>query len=123
MKKLFIIYASLSGLTAVYHLVGIFINVNEASPARHLVFFFISVLMAYWMLKRPRFLPYLFAILLIQQLYSHGKDIYPIWVQERRITWIDVGVVLVMPCIFISILLDARARNRFPKPDDTKLQA
>ena len=111
MKKLFIVYACLFGSTAVYHIVGIFVKINEASPARHFVFVLITGLMAYLMIKRPRFLPYLFAVLLTQQLYSHGKDVYIAWTQQGQIDWIGLGVVLIMPCIFISILLDAKARK------------
>lgn len=112
MKKLFVIYACLFGLTAVYHVVGLFVRVNDASPIRHLVFVLVTGVMAYLMLKRPRVLPYLFAVLLIQQLYSHGKDVYLAWTQQGRIDWIGVGVVLIMPSIFLSILLDARVANR-----------
>jgi hypothetical protein len=105
---LFIVFAILSGAAAIYHFTGIFYKLNSSPVWRHVVFIFINIISIYGLLKRPQWFTQFFFVLMVQQLYSHGRDLLWHWNHEHRIDWISSAVLIFMPVVFIFLLLEKR---------------
>lgn len=92
--------------SALYHVLGV-INptwTEPSPPERHLVFVavgFICSLLLF--LKKPRLLLPLL-ILVGQQLYGHGIYGYKVFVEQNRIDWAGVIVLITMPILAYYIL-------------------
>lgn len=91
-------------LAATYHLIELFAVSGEVQTIRHTAFLVIDIVCAYGM-KRPFpfFLP-AFAAFTLQQYCSHGYDLVRAWVDESRVDWVSVGVLLVLPCGIWSLM-------------------
>jgi hypothetical protein len=107
-NNLFIGLAILPIFAAFYHFIGIFYKLNSSPVWRHILFIVINIVCVYGLLNRPLWFIFFFFLLLIQQLYSHGGDILWHWQHEHRIDWISVGVVILMPAIFVLLLWDRK---------------
>jgi O-antigen ligase len=105
-KKIFIVFAIFFIVSAGYHFVALFFHVNDSPLWRNLLFVVINIFTAYCLLKRPPWFIYLFVILMIQQLYSHGTDLVSLWNSNHRIDWMSLAVIVIMPGIFVFLLLD-----------------
>jgi len=57
--------------------------------------------------RRPRWFIWIFGLLLVQQLYSHGLDLVRAW--PERIDWNSVVVLLGLPLVALAL---GRARVR-----------
>jgi hypothetical protein len=108
LKIIFQVYAALSLLAGGFHLIGIFYPINSSPTWRHALFVGINLFCAYGFLKRPRFFVYLFFLLLLQQIYSHGGNVITIWNQQHLISWVDVSVVLFMLFAFVLLVIDKK---------------
>jgi hypothetical protein len=108
LKVIFQIYVGLCFLVGCFHLIGIFYPINSSPAWRHALFVGINLFCAYGFLKRPRFFVYLFFLLLLQQIYSHGGDAIAIWNQQQIINWIDVAVVLLTFAAFVLLVIDKK---------------
>lgn len=92
--------------SALYHVLGV-INPTWTEPSpqqRHLVFVgigFVSSLLLF--LNRPRLLLPLL-ILVGQQLYGHGVYGYKVLVEQNRIDWASVIVLITMPILAYYVL-------------------
>jgi hypothetical protein len=110
-KALFIIFALFFFISAAYHLVAVFVSVNESPVWRNLLFVGINAFTGYFLLKRPRWFIWFFILLMFQQLYSHGSDLINAWNSQHRIDWMSLMVILVMPAIYIFLLIDRTAKQ------------
>ena len=97
------------GIAAViYHIVGA-INPFDATPAwRHGLLIGVSIICIYGLLKRPGWFVWFFGLLTLQQLYSHGSHFLRL-LSENKFSWIDFGVLLLMPLIFVLLLIDRKS--------------
>ena len=100
-------------LSSAYHAAAIaFPSIAEPSPAwRHGLFVAVNAAMAAGFVRRPWFFPYVFALLAVQQVYSHGTYGWQVWTQEHRVDWASVLVLAAVPAIACQLLRD-RARRR-----------
>jgi hypothetical protein len=105
-KIIFIIFAAFFIISAGYHLVALFIKVNDSPVWRNLLFIGINLFVAYCLLKRFRWFIFFFPLLMIQQFYSHGSDLLNMWHAQHKIDWMSLLVLLILPTIFIFLLLD-----------------
>lgn len=103
-ERIFQLFAILFLIAAVYHFAGLFYPVNDAPKWRHALFVCINGLCVYGMLKRPTWFAYVFFVLLIQQINSHGSSLVDTWVEAHRISWIDLSVVIITPAMFLMLL-------------------
>ena len=110
-RSLFIILSFLFAVAALYHLVGVFIAVDSSPTWRHFLFVCVNGFIAYSLLKRPKYFIYVFAVLLLQQLYSHGGSFINLWLEQGKIDWISAGVLLLLPLIFVLLILDLRRKT------------
>lgn len=94
------------GLTAAYHLLGLFIQINDASLTRHLVFVLIDIFCAYGFINRPNFFNFFFAAFTLQQYYSHGSQLIAVWITSYQIHWISVLAIFWMTLAMAKLLVD-----------------
>jgi hypothetical protein len=102
-------FALLFCFTAIYHLVGAFVKINELPVWRHLLFAGINLFCVYGFLKRPKYFIYLLALLMVQQYYSHGTTLIQLWNEKKEIDWISVFDLLILPIALICLIKDRKA--------------
>jgi hypothetical protein len=108
LQILFIAFALLALAAMVYHVIGA-IKPFDATPAwRHSLFIGINIICIYGLLKRPVWFIWFWTLLTLQQLYSHGAHFVRL-LSENKFTWIDFGVLVLMPVIFILLLIDKKS--------------
>ena len=105
-KKIFIVFAVFFFVSAIYHLAALFFEINSSPLWRNVLFVGINLFVAYFLLRRPRWFIYLFVLLMLQQLYSHGSDLIDLWNAQHKVDWLSLAVLLMLPAIFIFLLLD-----------------
>ncbi|GHM98544.1 hypothetical protein WSM22_00340 [Cytophagales bacterium WSM2-2] len=106
----FKVVAILGVVVAIYHVVGIFYPVNDSPPWRHGVFIVVSLFCSYGFIKRPKYFLYFFAVLSVQQFYSHGSDIISTWQEKHNIDWISVALLIAIPFILYNLIVDAKGK-------------
>jgi len=110
MARAFQIFALGFAISAAFHLVAVFMpGISAPSPVwRHLLFVGINGAAAAHMIRRPRWFPYAFALLCVQQLYSHGTYAWDSWEIFGRIDWASIVVLATMPTALVLLVMDAR---------------
>lgn len=111
-RWLFRIAAFLSIGVSIYHSAGIFYPVDSSPPWRHAVFVVVSLFCCYGLVKRPGYFIYFFFVLLAQQFYSHGSYLIRQWYDLHKIHWISVVLLLILPVIFYSLVVDKRNKKQ-----------
>jgi hypothetical protein len=107
LQILFVAFSLLAFAAMVFHIIGA-IKPFDATPAwRHSLFIGINIICIYGLLKRPNWFVWFWAILTLQQLYSHGSHFLRL-LSENKFTWIDFGVLVLMPAIFVLLLIDKK---------------
>ncbi len=43
---------------------------------------------------------------MLQQFYSPGIDLIHLWKLQHKVDWMSLGVLLIMPAIFVFLLLE-----------------
>lgn len=109
-NKLFVAFGVLSAMTALYHFISIFYNLDLAPIWRHLVFVGVNLFCIFGFLKRPGYFVYFLAILLVQQYYSHGSYMVSLWCQRGQIHWISVFDLLLLPVALICVIEDRKIK-------------
>jgi hypothetical protein len=105
---MFVAFALLAFAAMLYHTYGA-LKPFDATPAwRHSLFIAINIICIYGLLKRPDWFVCFWAILSLQQLYSHGSHFLKL-LSENKFTLIDFGVLLLMPLIFVLLLIDRKS--------------
>jgi hypothetical protein len=112
-KMVFMVFAALAFAAMLYHTIGA-VQPFDATPVwRHTLFIGINTICIFGLLKRPKWFVWFWGILTIQQLYSHGSHFINL-LQQHKFNFIDAGVVLLMPIIFILLLKDKK--STIPSP-------
>jgi hypothetical protein len=83
------------------------------SPAwRHGLFVAVNLALAAGFARRPRWLVFPFAALVLQQVVSHGGDLVEAWRAEGRVDWPSAIVLVAMPALLALLVIDRRERAR-----------
>jgi len=98
---------------AVFHVYYLF--AADSSPLwRHALFVAINLGVAWGCWRQPRWFFWVFGLLLLQQLYSHGADFAQAW--PGRVDWRSLLVLLGMPIVALALWrrrrLGASSSNR-----------
>ncbi len=93
---------------ALYHLVGIFYQVNTSPWWRHAIFILISLFCAYGFSKRPLYFLYFFAILVAQQFYSHGTNLVSQWMGYNKTDWVSIFLLPLLVVLLVALYLERR---------------
>jgi len=107
-QYLFLTVAGLLFCVSGYHFYGLFDSSLRPGypPLRHLVFVVVNLLLAYFMIKRSKYvLPFL-AVLVMQQLYSHGGSLMRHYSEEHALNYIDLFVVIFLPSLLFAYVYD-----------------
>lgn len=113
--KIFFVFALVFTCTALFHTLGAFLALDSSPPWRHALFACINATCVYGVLIRPRWFVYAFAVLLVQQIYSHGADL----VAANRAGHLDVTSLLDLlglPVVFAFLLRDFRRSSKATPP-------
>ena len=85
---------------ALFHLYRLF--VTDPSPLwRHALFGAIDLGVGWGCWRQPRWFVWVFGLLLLQQLYSHGGDFAHAW--PERIDWRSLLVLVGMPLVAVAL--------------------
>ena len=87
-------------VAALAHLYALF-SADPSPPWRHALFVAINLVAAWGCWRRPRWFIWPFALLLLQQLYSHGHDLAQAW--PARIDWRSLLVVIWLPIVAVAL--------------------
>lgn len=106
--KLFIFLACAVVLSALYHLYGIFDpDLREGYPwQRHLFWVVADAVGIYFLLNRRWYLIPVLAVVLVQQLQGHGSVLISIWLEQARVSYIDLYPVILVALIFCAYSYD-----------------
>jgi hypothetical protein len=107
-------YSVVFGCAAVYHLVCAETGDRSAGSSlqRHAAFVLINLGLALGMLERPRGFVPLFGVLCLQQLVSHGGDLWHAFQQRGQLDGLSALVVIALPVAFVLLLRVKRAEDQ-----------
>ena len=113
LQIIFIVFAVMAFCALVFHVKEIFYP-TEKTPAiislyvvcRHFVFVLINCICIYGLLKRPKWFVWFVGLLTLQQWYSHGSYAVELWQTAHKIHWISLGVIVLLPILFILLIFD-----------------
>ena len=112
-QKVFVFFSVVFIGAAIYHLVAVFRPGTNAEPlSRNILFIFINLVGAWGIIKRPKWFIYFFFIWMLQQLYTHGSEVWQGWNQDNKIYWLMATPLFVMPLAFVFLLLERKGRLR-----------
>jgi hypothetical protein len=97
-------------LAAAYHVVAI-VN-GSAAAGRHALFVAINLLFAAGFWRPFRGFVVLVALLVVQQLVSHGQTLLRVLEAEQRVDWPSVIVLIAMPLAIAVLVLESRSRRK-----------
>ena len=93
-------------VAAIYHFVALFVHLNDLPLWRQTLFVFVDLFFALAINYLPGYFLFLFVLLLIEQLYSHGNRLINIWVERKEIDWLSLLVLLFLPLVFFFLFFD-----------------
>lgn len=96
-KHVYLLLTVAMAIASLYHLTGMFQPSANTPFWRHRAFFCLDLFCVYGFIQRPKYFILLFAAFTIQQYVSHGEQIISLWIDQGRIHWISVAVLLLMP--------------------------
>jgi hypothetical protein len=97
---------------ALFHLYGLLLSGGDPKlVAFHGAFVVIDPLTAFFLLKRPNWLAFAFAVLTVQQIYSHGMDALTAWREDSRVDFVSLIIIVFMPALLALIIYDAVKRK------------
>lgn len=95
-----------------YHLYGLIASMADPGLAAfHAAFVVIDPVTAYLLLRRPAWFPYAFAVLTIQQIYSHGMEALVAWRAAAAIDYVSLFIIVFMPSLLVIVVYDALLRK------------
>jgi hypothetical protein len=95
-----------------YHLYGLIASLADPGLAAfHAAFVVIDPVTAYLLLRRPDWFTYAFAVLTVQQIYSHGMAALITWRATSIIDYASLFIVVFMPALFVLLVYDALLRK------------
>jgi hypothetical protein len=95
-----------------YHLYGLIASLADPNLAAfHGAFVVIDPVTAYLLLRRPDWFLYAFALLTIQQIYSHGTEALTAWRAASAIDYVSLFIIVFMPSLFVLVVYDALLRK------------
>lgn len=98
-QTVFRLFSLCFGLAALYHLVGfMFPDLVAPAPAwRHALFVGINTCGCWLLIARPTWLIWPFTLLTLQQIYSHTNRAVDWWINQSKVDWLSLGVIVVLP--------------------------
>jgi len=100
--------ASLFAVAAFFHLFRVFVPQagDPSGTLRHALFVAINLACVYGLWQRPRLFKYPFALLVVQQIYSHGGAAWTAWTERGEVDVVSLVIVVLMPATLAALWLD-----------------
>ena len=108
LQIIFIVFAVLAFCVLVFHVKGIIYPTANSPWWRHALFVVINGISIYGILKRPKWFIWFVGLLTLQQWYSHGSYAVELWQTAHQIHWISLGVIVLLPILFILLIFDRK---------------
>ena len=109
---LFVIAAIPFAGAALFHLYGLVTSLGDMKLAAfHGAFVVVDPVTAFLLLRRPNWFPYAFAVLTVQQVYSHGMDALNAWRDTGSVDFVSLFIVIFMPALLALLIYDAVNRK------------
>jgi hypothetical protein len=106
-ERVFLLFAVGFAGAAVFHAVAMVSAIDPSSPRwRHGLFVAIDFALAVSMIRRPRWFVWVFAVLLVQQAWSHGTSL----VAHAKAGSVDVPSIVTLLALPIVLVLLVRDR-------------
>ncbi len=109
--KIFYFYAFMAAVVGLYYVNRHFFLSQLESGFRNLAFVGICTICVFGLIKRPKWFLYFFGVLMLQQLYSHGSQLFTQWHLLHTINYINLCIVVMMPVIFVSLIRNQHAAS------------
>jgi len=112
------VIAAILLLGAAFHLAAAFVpaaaeSIGSATPTwRHLLFAGMETALALLVIRRTRWLVLAFALLLGQQLTTHGVALWRTWAVGHRMDWVSLAVLVFLAYALLEVFMDGRRRVR-----------
>jgi hypothetical protein len=107
-RFIFFIFILLSLAALIFHIKEMIWPGGSTPLWRHIFFALVNCICIYGITKRPAWFIWFTALLTLQQWYSHGSYAVTIWQQQKTIDWISIGIILLLPLLFILLLLEKK---------------
>ena len=109
--RAFKLVSCLFAMAAMYHALAVVLPGLGIPGARgrHTLFVVISAACSRLLVRRPLWFLPAYALLTVQQVYSHGWGAWLSWTVEHRVDWLALAVVVIVP--FTLVLLASEARE------------
>ena len=91
---------------ACYHLLAIFIALNNSAGWRNLLFVLINLWCAFEIRKPKRYFIFLFSILFAQQLISHGSSVIRNY-HDYHTDWLGISTLIFITLTYIALIISA----------------
>jgi hypothetical protein len=107
--RLFVIFAIAFAGAAAFHAVAMVTAVEPSSARwRHALFVAIDVALAALVIRRPPWFPWVFALLLVQQAWSHGTSLVA-HAQAGTVDVLSLVTLIALPVVLVLLVVDARS--------------
>jgi hypothetical protein len=100
------LFVIMFSVAAIYHLIGFFIRINDASEHRHLLFALIDLYCVYGFYDRHRVFYLFFTTLTLHQLFTHTMYLFTMWQVEQQIQWVSICVIILMPLGLVKLVIE-----------------
>ena len=98
-------------VAALFHLFRVFVPQagDPSGTLRHAVFAGINLACVYGLWRRPPLFKYPFALLVVQQVWSHGGAAWAAWAERSEVDVVSLVIVVLMPAALVALWLDTSA--------------
>ncbi len=90
--------------TAFYHLLAIFMDLNNSTASRNILFVIINLWCAFEIRRAKIYFIVLFTALLVQQVISHGNSIIKN-IHEHHTDWLSIFALTSLIIIYFALIL------------------
>lgn len=100
------LFGMVFGVAALYHFLGIFFKIGDASVLRHATFVVIDIYCVYGFFFRHSLFNLFFALLTTHQFFKHGLSLFTLWDLKQQIDWISLTVLILMPIGMAKLVVE-----------------
>lgn len=112
LEVVFVLAAVGLGVGALFHVFRLVAPVggDGSPPWRHALFVGVDAALALGFALRPRWFPWLFGPIVVQQLVSHGSAAYRAF-QAGAWDLASIVIVIALPALFVALIAEQRSRR------------
>jgi hypothetical protein len=101
---------------ACYHLLAVFIMLNNSTGWRNMLFVLINLWCAFEITRTKKYFIVIFTVLFVQQMISHGSSFINN-LHEHRFDWLSVFVLIAITVIYFALIISATVKFKMKSND------